>query len=71
MGWGACALITGLNLWLVSQTLSEAASGPALVLMGLLALAFIGLLAWVAWVPFRGTAASSRQALGGACDEAS
>lgn len=71
LGWSACVLITGLNLWLVSETLSGTASGPALVLMGLLALGYIGLLAWVAWVPLRSTAASSRQGPEGLGDSAS
>lgn len=53
LGWSASALIIGLNLWLVSQTLREAASGWLLVPLAILALSYVALLAWVAWVPFR------------------
>jgi manganese transport protein len=54
LGWSASVLIIGLNLWLVSQTLGEAASGGLLApLLVLLSLGYVALLAWIAWMPLR------------------
>jgi manganese transport protein len=62
LGGGASVLIIGLNLWLVSETLGEMASDWLVVPLALLSSGYVGLLAWIAWVPLREPPSASRAA---------
>lgn len=53
LGWGVSILIVALNLWLVSQTLQQLASGALLIPLSLLAVGYVAFLAWVACAPLR------------------
>jgi manganese transport protein len=52
IAWAAAAAVTGCNAWLVARLLPPA-GGLAQAALGLLALAGLALLAWLALVPLR------------------